>query len=748
MQTRTASGNAEPNEFSDQDRGEASEGESCPSSPVGRLRARRPYWLATMHQIGMVCATTLSVISTGYRLKWDKVTGAPPRCLLRNHPSAQASAAFVSEKIAEGVAWGTMQRCTLEELHCVLPLGVATNAAGKQRLIWDGRHVNRYLPKISFQMETLQREGRALFERSAWGGTCDLSSAYHHVEMHPDSRPFLGFEWGGEYFHFSVLPFGLSTAPWLFTKVFSHCARFLRSPGLSLGILSYLDDVIFAAATARGALSAAQMIINVLRRFGWLIHPTKCVGTSHAVQVFQALGTIVNLATQTFSVPPDTVRRIMDAAETFATGPPMVPVRSVAKLKGLLTATWVSTGLAARIRTRALDCVIDSRPKPATNSKSAIRRSWAASVSVSAAAREEALWWVGYLPCCSGQPIRPRPFDSTVDGDIYSDASDTGSGAVIRSLPSSATSSRFVRTLLERAPRGGTAAEVFAYAARGIEFMAPFPDDVAQASSTQRELYGVTTFVLAVAPLLRGGRFRLFMDNLGCVFILGGVVPEFSVGGKRWGEYVSGGSPNAKLQMLALQLFQAQLSEGFELQAVWLPREQNVRADYLSHVSEMRHHDYQLHQTLFLQLDQEWGPHTVDRFACNATRQLDRFCSHYFHPEAEWVDAFSASWQGEVNWLFPPATASAISRTISHMCSCQALGTLIVPLAPWSPWRATLRPHDTWAPFVTCARRLGDPAKCLHLSGRYRHLFRGCALYALRVDGRRATLHASRPPRT
>ena len=43
------------------------------------------------------------------------------------------------------------------------------------------------------------------------------------------------------------------------------------------------------------------------------------------------------------------------------------------------------------------------------------------------------------------------------------------------------------------------------YAARGIEYMAPFEGPVAQASSTYRELFGVAGFISAVAPLLRGG---------------------------------------------------------------------------------------------------------------------------------------------------------------------------------------------------------------------------------------------------
>ena len=130
----------------------------------------------------------------------------------------------------------------------------------------------------------------------------------------------------------------------------------------SLGIVQYLDDVIFGAASARESLASAQILINVLRRFGWLIHPTKCVGTSVAVQAFQALGTWVDLLTQTFSVPPDTVRRILDAAERLATGPVLVPVLTVARLKGLLGSTWLSTGVATRVHIRLLAAVVDSRP--------------------------------------------------------------------------------------------------------------------------------------------------------------------------------------------------------------------------------------------------------------------------------------------------------------------------------------------------------------------------------------------------
>jgi hypothetical protein len=220
----------------------------------------------------------------------------------------------------------------------------------------------------------------------------------------------------------------------------------------------------------------------------------------------------------------------------------------------------------------------------------------------------------------------------------------------------------------------------------------------------------------------------LFLDNLGCVSITGGVVPEFAVGSKRWGEYVTGGSPNPALQSLALRLCHSQLDGGFLLQAAWLPREQNVRADYLSRVSEMRHHDYSLLRPIFRQLDDAWGPHSIDRFACAGNSQTLRFCSHYFHPEAEWVDAFSSLWTGGNNWLSPlPLQRQSAERLPrrSHrhvkLASCP-----LVPLALSVATSRLLGPvHHDGPP----AR---PPASCLHLPPRYRDLSR---LSSLRAPG-------------
>ena len=72
----------------------------------------------------------------------------------------------------------------------------------------------------------------------------DLKSGYHHISIRSDHQKFLGFCWKyqgtNSFFRFKVLPFGLSTAPYVFTKVVRPLVEKWRSEGKH--IVVYLDD--------------------------------------------------------------------------------------------------------------------------------------------------------------------------------------------------------------------------------------------------------------------------------------------------------------------------------------------------------------------------------------------------------------------------------------------------------------------------------------------------------------------------
>ena len=87
-------------------RAELREGDMSGAPPEllrDRLRSRRPYWIATKHQIGVVCALTLSILKDWYRLGWDKATGAPAPGSFPNAKSAFSAPDCVSAAVAEGV---------------------------------------------------------------------------------------------------------------------------------------------------------------------------------------------------------------------------------------------------------------------------------------------------------------------------------------------------------------------------------------------------------------------------------------------------------------------------------------------------------------------------------------------------------------------------------------------------------------------------------------------------------------------
>lgn len=70
----------------------------------------------------------------------------------------------------------------------------------------------------------------------------DLKDAYLFVAMRDDSRKYLRFIYKKKMFQFNALPFGLSTAPFIFTKILKPVVEFLRAKGIVLVV--YLDDFL------------------------------------------------------------------------------------------------------------------------------------------------------------------------------------------------------------------------------------------------------------------------------------------------------------------------------------------------------------------------------------------------------------------------------------------------------------------------------------------------------------------------
>ena len=106
----------------------------------------------------------------------------------------------------------------------VNPLSVSVQSSGKKRLILDLRHINIHLYKQKFRCEDLHTI-KNVFAKDFFVFSFDLKSGYHHVDIFPDHRKYLAFSWDfgkghTRYFQSTVLLFGLSSAPFIFTIFF------------------------------------------------------------------------------------------------------------------------------------------------------------------------------------------------------------------------------------------------------------------------------------------------------------------------------------------------------------------------------------------------------------------------------------------------------------------------------------------------------------------------------------------------
>ena len=132
----------------------------------------------------------------------------------------------------------------------VNPLCVSIQPNGKKRLILDLRQVNFFVKKSKIKFEDAKSFLECLVASPcAWACSFDIKSGYHHIEIFESDQQFLGFSWVFDgvtkYFKFTVLPFGLSVGPYIFSKVMRPLVKYWRSKAIR--IVVYLDDGISAA---------------------------------------------------------------------------------------------------------------------------------------------------------------------------------------------------------------------------------------------------------------------------------------------------------------------------------------------------------------------------------------------------------------------------------------------------------------------------------------------------------------------
>ena len=186
-----------------------------------------------------------NIMTEGFRLDFgtEPVLSLepPPHVLMKEEVTARLMT-FIPKWLATGV---------VREIKIKIPLWFSRlfttpKKNGKLRPVIDLSELNRLLKIPTFRMETVSIISKAI-SGILWACSVDIEDAYFHVPMDWDFHKYLAFRLRGRTFVFQYLPFGLSPAPWAFSRVIKPIKRHLHS--LLITIFSFLNDFIIFASS-------------------------------------------------------------------------------------------------------------------------------------------------------------------------------------------------------------------------------------------------------------------------------------------------------------------------------------------------------------------------------------------------------------------------------------------------------------------------------------------------------------------
>ena len=185
-------------------------------------------------------------------------------------------------------------------------------SSGGWRPVLDLSSLNQFLLVRKFKMETLASI-RQVVRPGDWAASIDLSDAYFHIPIAPAHRKFLRFAWGDRVFQFRVLPFGLSLAPWVFTRVVRVFLGSLRVQGIR--IYAYLDDWLVLACRQMLCRNHILRTLNQASSLGFRVNLPK--SDLEPSQVFKFLGTVMDSINMTICPSPERIDRLVSTLLGF-----------------------------------------------------------------------------------------------------------------------------------------------------------------------------------------------------------------------------------------------------------------------------------------------------------------------------------------------------------------------------------------------------------------------------------------------
>lgn len=320
-------------------------------SVKGKLKPNLEFWKNVLKAPQYI----LDVIEHGYKLPFMEL---PKSNITKNNTSATENTEFVSESLRELLTDGSIKQ--VEYIPRVVnPLSVAINSEGKKRLILDLRYVNAHLFKESVSFDDWRVFKNLIFE-NGYAYKFDLKKGYHHLEIFEPHQSYLGFSWELEgvkrYFIFTVLQFGLSSAPMLFTKILRPLVAYWHENGINICV--FLDDGGGTERSLYKALLNSRFVKQTLSLSGFVVNSEKSIWFPQKRITW--LGIIVDFTLNKYSITEKRMNNLMSRVSRLLESD-RVSARELSKLAGSIISMKFVMGEITQLKTRALYNAIENR---------------------------------------------------------------------------------------------------------------------------------------------------------------------------------------------------------------------------------------------------------------------------------------------------------------------------------------------------------------------------------------------------
>ena len=277
--------------------------------------------------------------------------------------------------------------------------------SGKWRPVIDLSVLNTWINSPHFKMVT-PRTVIATVQPGHWASSIDLTDAYFHIPILKRDRKFLRFTFCGKVYQFRVLPFGITIAPLVFTKMLQVVASYLHERGID--ILIYFDDSLVLSYSRDKCAADTRSALATLMRLGFIPSGEKSELTPS--QDFIFLGYRFRTDLGLVLPPEEKFCKALELVSQFLRSH-QVTARWYLRILGYLNCIADVVPLG-RLHIRPLQAHLLRAWSPAS-------KNWDKPVTLDTAVKQSATWWTLEANVLKGTPLKsPSP-----ERTFYTDAS-------------------------------------------------------------------------------------------------------------------------------------------------------------------------------------------------------------------------------------------------------------------------------------------------------------------------------------